>query len=88
MAFLGESAPAVPGLVKGNNMKKLLVAVLGLLPLSVFAVGPDFTALTAGVDFGTLVAAVMAVAVLSVGFVVAKGGAAGIVRFIARMAGH
>ena len=71
-----------------KNVLVLLAGLLALVGAPAFAAGPDFTALTAGVDFGTVIAATMAVAVLSVGFVLAKSGAAGIVRFISRMAGH
>lgn len=73
-------------------MKKLIGAVMAFLAMLFVgvaqAVPPDFTGLTAGVDFSTLIAAVMAVAVLAVGFVIAKSGAAAIVMFISRMAGR
>lgn len=49
---------------------------------SAFAAGPDFTTLTTGIDITTAVAAVMAVAAIMVGWVLAKGGAGAIVRFI------
>lgn len=67
-------------------MKKnyVVALVLSLMATSALALPPDFTALTTGVDFSTLIAAVMAVAVLAVGFVLAKGGATGIVSFIKR----
>jgi len=68
--------------------KNVSVLLLSLLSVPAFAVGPDFTTLTAGVDFATLIAAIMAVAVLAVGYTIAKSGAAGIVSFIRRMAGH
>lgn len=71
-----------------KNASVLLLSLLVLVGAPAFAAGPDFTTLTAGVDFGTVISATMAVAVLSVGFVLAKAGAAGIVRFISRMAGH
>jgi|GEM_PF-4511402 len=71
-------------------MMKMLQAFLAVLmafvPFLARAAGPDMSALTAGVDFSTLIAAILAIAVLGVGYVLAKGGAAGIVAFIKRMA--
>lgn len=69
-----------------KNVSILLLSLLSVSPA--FAAGPDFTTLTAGVDFSTLIAATMAIAVLAVGYTIAKSGAAGIVSFIRRMAGH
>lgn len=65
-----------------NYILSLIGAFLTMLGFAANALPPDFAALTTGVDFSTLIAAVMAVAVLAVGFVLAKGGAAGIVTFI------
>lgn len=73
--------------VSGKKIEKVLAgAGLSMASVAAMAAGPDFTALTAGVDFSTLIAAVMAIAVLGVGYVLAKGGASGIVGFISKMA--
>jgi len=70
-------------------MKKLLqtlgVALMSVLPFLAHA-DTDFTPLTSGVSFVGITAAILAVAVLGVTYVIAKGGAAGIVSFIKRMA--
>lgn len=68
-----------------NLLMSLVAGFLSLLGFAAHAVGPDYTALTTGVDFTTLIAAVMAVAVLAVIYVLAKGGASAIVKFIGRM---
>lgn len=65
----------------------LLLTALFMMAGLASAAGPDFSTLTGGVDYTTLIGAVMAVAVLAVGYVLAKQGSAGIVRFIGRMAG-
>jgi len=51
---------------------------------STFAVGPDYTALTAGIDFGTTTAAILAVAALLAVVLVSKKGAKMILGFIGR----
>jgi hypothetical protein len=68
-------------------MKKLSALFLTLLSASAFAAGPDFTALTTGIDLTTLIAAIMAVALLGIGYVMAKGGAVAIMGFIKRVTG-
>jgi hypothetical protein len=48
-------------------MKKLLgMLALGLTPMLSFAAGPDLTALTTAVDFGTVTTAILAVGALIV----------------------
>lgn len=63
----------------------LLAGLLSLLGFSANAAGPDFTALTSGIDLTTLIAAIMAVAVIGIGYVLAKGGAVSIMGFIKRV---
>lgn len=76
---------------KGVSGKKIAMALSGfglsMGSVVAFAAGPDFTPLTGSVDYTTLITAVFAVALLAVGYVIAKQGAAGLVRFIGRMAG-
>lgn len=60
-------------------MKKLAIAIFGLF-LSLFglaahAAAPDFSSLTTGIDFSTLITALMALFVAMAGVgIVAKGG--------------
>jgi hypothetical protein len=60
-------------------MKKLILAVFGLFlslfGLAAFAAAPDFSSLTTGIDFSTLITALMALFVAMAGVgIVAKGG--------------
>jgi hypothetical protein len=63
-------------------MKKTSVLFASLLSSSAFAVGPDYTALTSGIDLTTTIAAVMAVAVIGLGFILARGGAKTVMNFV------
>ncbi len=73
--------------VSGKKIQRVLAGFgLTMASVSAFAAGPDMTPLTSGVDFSTIIAGILAVATLGVGYVLAKGGAAGIVSFIKRMA--
>jgi len=63
-------------------MKKLFALFLTMLAGSAFAVGPDYTALTSGIDLTTTIAAVMAVAVIGLGFILARGGAKTVMNFV------
>jgi len=61
-------------------LKKIGVAVVSLFAASsAFAVGPDLTALTSAVDFGTVVTAVLSIAgMLAVVYVAVKGASIGL----------
>lgn len=65
-------------------MKKnlVLVALLSAMATNAFAVAPDFTTLTAAVDFSTVVTGVMAVAVAIVGVYLAARGARMLLAFV------
>jgi hypothetical protein len=60
-------------------MKTLILSAFGLFlslfGISVFAAAPDFSSLTTGIDFSTLITALMALFVAMAGVgIVAKGG--------------
>jgi hypothetical protein len=56
-------------------LKKVAGVLVSVAPLSAFAAAPDFSALTAGIDFSTASAAVLAGFVLLAGFgLTIKGG--------------
>ena len=60
--------------MKNRNYLKFVTGAVLLSPLSAFAVGPDFTTLTAAVDFSTVGTAVLAIAaLLAVPLVIRKG---------------
>lgn len=57
-----------------NYVKFVAGAILAASSVSAFAVGPDFSALTAAVDFSTVGPAVLAIAaLLAVPLVIRKG---------------
>ncbi|WP_243217578.1 hypothetical protein [Methylobacter sp. S3L5C] len=57
-----------------NYLKFVAGAVLAVSSVSAFAVGPDFTPLTAAVDFSTVGTAVLAIAaLLALPLVIKKG---------------
>jgi hypothetical protein len=62
--------------------RKFALASLATTPLLSFAAAPDFTTLTSGIDFGTIVAAIMAVALLFVGVILAVKGAKIVMNFL------
>lgn len=59
-----------------SKMKKVVAAVAtGAASVSAFAAGPDMTALTGAIDYGTVITAVLGVFALAVGLSLAfKGG--------------
>lgn len=58
-----------------NSQKALAIVVATLIASGAHAAGPDFTALTTGIDFSTLITALMALFVAMAGVgIVAKGG--------------
>lgn len=57
----------------------VLVAGLGFVASSAFALGPDLTPLTSAVDFGTVTVAVLSIAgMLAVVYVAIKGASIGL----------
>jgi hypothetical protein len=55
-------------------VKKYLLSLMLLAPLSAFAAGPDLTSLTTAVDFSTVTAAVLLVGAAIVGVFLAYKG--------------
>lgn len=55
--------------------QKLAIAAAVSVPAVSFAAGPDFTPITAGVDWGSVITGILAVAALAAGVYVAVRGA-------------
>ena len=69
--------------MKLQNFKQKSAAILlTMSPLSAFAAGPDLTPLTTAIDVSTVVVAILAVAVIGISFILAKGGASSVMNFI------
>jgi len=63
--------------------KKICAAVTGLLvSASAFAAGPDLSPLTTAIDVSTVVTAILAVAVIGIGYILAKKGSQSVMSFI------
>lgn len=70
------------------NLKKIGGVLVACAPMSAFAVGPDLTPLTNAIDVSTVVTAVLAVAVIGIGFILAKKGATAVMGFISHALGR
>lgn len=69
-------------LLKGKTMLKKIGGVLvAMAPMSAFAVPPDFTALTSGIDLSTVQAAVLTSLVALLGLYLVMGGGKTIIGF-------
>lgn len=64
--------------------RKIILGGFAAAPLSAFAVGPDFSTLTGGVDFTTLTAAILAIATLKVAPKVVMWGSGVVLRMIGK----
>lgn len=64
-------------------LSSTLFLLLGLVS-SAFAAPPDFTPLTSAIDISTVITAVLAVAVIGIGFILASRGATTVMAFIKR----
>jgi hypothetical protein len=68
-----------------KNLKKMIAAVAaGVVGTSAFAAGtgPDFTALTSAVSVDTVISAIMAIAVIVIGVVLAVAGAKRVIAMV------
>lgn len=68
-----------------KKIQLLFMVFLSMLGVSAFAVGPDLSPLSGGVDFSTVITAVLAVALLGVGWVLAKAGALTVISFVSKV---
>lgn len=76
---------------KGKIMKPMqlfFASMLAMFYATTASAVSQFDPLTTGVSFTEVIAAIMAIALIGVGWVLAKGGAVTILGFLKRVIGH
>lgn len=65
-----------------RTLKKWAAAGVTMVSVPAFAAGPDLTPLTTAIDLSTVTTAILAVSVLGIGYILAKGGSLSVMSFV------